>query len=282
MLSIIIPAHNEETVIARCLSAILTGAQPGELEVVVACNGCTDRTAEIARSFGPPVQVIEIPTASKTAALNAAEELATAFPRFYVDADVVLDLPSIRNMAEVLSRGDVHFATPSLQLDLSRSSWLVRAYYRVWTQLPYNCNHGQVGTGVYALSAAGRARFGRFPYVINDDGYVRLQFHDEERATINMAHSLVRTPRTVAALIRAKSRVRVGRVQLRQMFPRHSPAVPQSRSAIWRWLAHHPQLWFLTPLYGLITLVTHVRAGRVPRSTTEWSRDDSRDATGAA
>ncbi|HOQ87625.1 MAG TPA: glycosyltransferase, partial [Phycisphaerae bacterium] len=79
MYSIIIPAHNEETVIARCIRAIITGAAPGELEVIVACNGCTDRTAEIAREFGDPVRVLEIKTPSKVAALNAADAAATGF-----------------------------------------------------------------------------------------------------------------------------------------------------------------------------------------------------------
>ena len=44
--SVIIPAHNEESVIGRCLAAMLEGAQPGELEIIVVCNGCSDRTGE--------------------------------------------------------------------------------------------------------------------------------------------------------------------------------------------------------------------------------------------
>ena len=73
MISVIIPAHNEEVVITRCLQALLEDAPIDAMEVFVVCNGCTDRTAELARAQGYPVQVIEIPEASKVAALNAGD-----------------------------------------------------------------------------------------------------------------------------------------------------------------------------------------------------------------
>src|SRR5262245_58336894 len=49
MASVVIPAHNEARVIERGLSSLLEGARPGELEIVVVCNGCTDDTAARAR-----------------------------------------------------------------------------------------------------------------------------------------------------------------------------------------------------------------------------------------
>ena len=121
------PCPQRRPVIARGLRAIVTGADPGALEIIMACKGCTDRKSEVARDFGPPVCVIEVDRASKIAALNAAEELATGFPRFYVDADVVLDIESIRAMAAVPERGDAHFAKPSVQMNLSKATWAVRA-----------------------------------------------------------------------------------------------------------------------------------------------------------
>ena len=64
MVSVVIPAHDEEAVIGRCLDALFEGALPGELDVVVACNGCTERTAEIAGGYGPAVRVLESDTPS--------------------------------------------------------------------------------------------------------------------------------------------------------------------------------------------------------------------------
>ena len=45
MISVVIAAHDEESVLPRCLRALLDAAGPGEFEVFVVANGCTDRTA---------------------------------------------------------------------------------------------------------------------------------------------------------------------------------------------------------------------------------------------
>ena len=71
MLRVIIPAHNEEAVIGRCLGTLLAAAPPGALEVIVVANGCSDRTAATAAAFGPPdVRVVELGQASEHAAIH--------------------------------------------------------------------------------------------------------------------------------------------------------------------------------------------------------------------
>ena len=112
MVSVIVPAHNESESIARCLGSMTEGLAENGMQIVVVCNGCDDDTAEIARRFGPPVEVVELSTASKVAALRRGEEVAKGFPRFYVDADVLLPLESIRRVAEVLQRGPWLAAAP--------------------------------------------------------------------------------------------------------------------------------------------------------------------------
>ena len=99
MISIVVPAFNERSVIARTLKAMTGGAAPGELDVIVVCNGCTDDTASIARSFGPPVRVIETDIPNKTHALNLGDQAADSFPRLYADADVVITLDAVRRLA---------------------------------------------------------------------------------------------------------------------------------------------------------------------------------------
>ena len=76
--SVVIPAHNEEAVLARCLDALLEGTRPGQIEIVVAVNGSRDRTREIAESYGPPVIVVEVEQASKHIALNAGDDRVSA------------------------------------------------------------------------------------------------------------------------------------------------------------------------------------------------------------
>ncbi|MEO0477153.1 MAG: glycosyltransferase, partial [Planctomycetota bacterium] len=168
MISIVIPAYNEADVIERCLRALTDRPVDGGIEIVVACNGCKDNTAELARRFDESVKVVETQTASKIAALNLGDTHTTAFPRIYLDADVVIDLDTIEAVADVLRTEQALAAAPKMQVDLSRSSWPVRAFYHVWLKQPYH-QMGLIGGGFYAVSQAGRARFERFPSIIADD-----------------------------------------------------------------------------------------------------------------
>jgi glycosyltransferase involved in cell wall biosynthesis len=97
--SVVIPAHNEAAVIRRCLDALFTGIEPGNLEVIVVCNGCRDDTAAVVRSSGHPVQVLELERASKSAALRTGDRVAHTLPRLYLDADVLLSGSSARRVA---------------------------------------------------------------------------------------------------------------------------------------------------------------------------------------
>ena len=51
---VLVPAHNEESVIGRCLEAVDSDRRPDD-QVLVVADRCTDATAEIARSLGAHV-----------------------------------------------------------------------------------------------------------------------------------------------------------------------------------------------------------------------------------
>ena len=129
--SVVIPAHNEAAVIARTLSSVLSDAQPGEFEIVLVCNGCSDDTAECARNAAPEARVIETATASKTAALNLGIRFASFFPHIYLDADLEVSSKDLRALLRPLERGKAIAATGRMAVDLSGSSYWVRAFYRV-------------------------------------------------------------------------------------------------------------------------------------------------------
>jgi len=276
MISVIVPAHNEETVIAHCLESLLDGAQPSELEIIVSCNGCTDDTAKIARGFGAPVRVVETDIASKIVALNAGDEAAGSELRFYIDADVVIGFDSIRQMVAALERGDGLVAYPELRMDFGNATtWLVWAYYKVWTQLPYN--RTGVGTGVYALSPEGRTRFGAFPEVIADDAFVRALFQADERIRVKGAYSTVKPPANLRSLIKTKTRSRLGGYQLRDKFPDMRVLDAKSFREILGFLMKSPLLWLCMPVYVFVNWFTRLRARKQHKSVKpfHWERDES-------
>ena len=117
--SVIIPAHNEARVIDRCLRSMHRGSVTGELEIIVVCNGCSDETAAVAGRSVPGVRVVDLEHASKSAALNAGDAIATRFPRFYVDADVEVAIEAIRATAAELSAARALCAAPRPKFELA-------------------------------------------------------------------------------------------------------------------------------------------------------------------
>lgn len=201
--SVVIPAHDEAAVIERTLRALAPAAADGSLRVVVACNGCTDDTAERARRF-PGVVVAEVGEASKTAALRAGDALADGFPRFYLDADIEIPLASVHAVADALLAG-YPAGRPPLRYDLSDVTWAVRRFHAARVRIP-SVMQNLWGAGVYALSAQGRARFGDFPDVTADDMFVDALFARDEIAIPECEPVVVRVARTGRALVTVLSR----------------------------------------------------------------------------
>lgn len=270
--SIVIPAHNEEAVMARCLRSLLpTDGQV--LDIIVVCNGCNDRTAEIARGFGPQVRVIETDVASKHVALNLGDEAASAFPRIYLDADIVLSFDTVARLAETLRDDRWLAAAPMARFDTQGADWLVRAFYRIWRMHPY-FDHGMIGSGIYALSESGRRRFGRFPAITADDGFVRSQFTETERVTAKDCSFTVTTPRRFCDLLRIKTRSRRGNIELRERFPNAAVKTPgHGGRFVWR-LLQRPWTWPSLPVYLWLQWRTRVAARRSHAvGPTPWERD---------
>jgi glycosyltransferase involved in cell wall biosynthesis len=209
--SVVIPAHNEAEVIGRCLEALFTGVQPGELGVVVVCNGCSDDTATVARSSGHPVRVIELQSASKAAALREGDTAARTFPRLYLDADVVLSGSSARKVAERLNAGAVA-ARPPVVYRSTQSSRPVRSYFRARSHMP-SLLGSLWGAGVYGLSAAGRGRFGAFPDVTADDLWVNLLFQPGEVEIVDCEPVVVTVPRRTRDLMCVLRRTYKGKAE---------------------------------------------------------------------
>jgi glycosyltransferase involved in cell wall biosynthesis len=275
MISIIMPAHNESAVIARTLRAMTTDALPNELDVIVVCNGCTDDTAAIARGFGTPIRVIETALGNKTHALNLGDQVARAFPRIYVDADVVVTLSTIRALAERLERGGVIAVAPRPFFDLTGCSWPVRAFYDIRCRLP-SFGEGIGGSGVYALSQIARRRFNDFPSLVADDTYVRVQFNREERETLTSVKSIVFAPHTINDLIAIEARADFGTFELARLYPELWKNKGGSNYKTLISLFKHPLLWPGLLIYWCVRAIARRKArSRLRTNTFIWERDQT-------
>ncbi|MEO3816268.1 glycosyltransferase [Plantactinospora sp. B24E8] len=270
MTSVVIAAHNEAAVLGRTLRTLLAGAAPGEFEVVVVANGCTDGTADVARGV-PGVTVLELPAAGKPGALNAGDAAATAFPRIYLDADIGLATAGVRALVAALDEPGVLAAAPGRRLDTTGRPLLVRAYYAINGRHPAYRN-ALFGRGAIALSAAGRARFDRFPDVIADDLFLDAQFTEAEKREVTSVATVVATPRRTADLLRRLGRVRAGNATLRAADDQVRPA----RRTSWLVDVVLPRPWLLPAgvCYAGLTLLAAASARR-PGTRRQWGRDES-------
>lgn len=271
--SVVIPAHNEASVIAGNLSTLLDGTGPGRLEVVVVCNGCTDETADVARRLSG-VRVIEIPEPSKAQAVRVGNAAATAFPRVHLDADVALSGADVLVLAARLRDG-VHAVAPARSLPLDRSSWPVRSYYTVWEQLP-QVRRGLFGRGAVALSAEGQRRVDALPRVMSDDLAVSEAFTEAERRVVAEATVTVHPPRTTKDLVNRRVRVVTGNAQATDLGIRHSASVT-TPAVLGRMAARNPRVAVHLPVFLGIGLIARWRSRRAVRAGdfTTWLRDES-------
>ena len=249
----------------------MEGAPPGELEVLVVCNGCHDRTADVARRSAPGATVIEIPVASKVEALNVGDEHATHFPRFYLDADVELTYPALVSVARALTEEGVSCAAPRPLFDLKARPWAVRAFYAVLQGVPY-FSQDMVGTGVYALSAQGRDRFGAFPELIADDQFVQQLFDRSERRSVAGAHFVVHPPANLRGVLAMRARAYRGNRELARSGLALSEPPPSGLKSVLRRALVPAQAPAVAVYAGVNVVAKGLAYGR---SSSTWERDES-------
>jgi len=103
-LMVVVPSHNEELNIARCVGS-LAAATGDARDVIVVAHNCIDRTAEFARLAGARVEELNDPAlAGKGHALTHG--FRAAFERFGADAVMIVDADSTvsENMTQEAAR----------------------------------------------------------------------------------------------------------------------------------------------------------------------------------
>ncbi|MEU6138179.1 glycosyltransferase family 2 protein [Nocardioides sp. NPDC047086] len=270
--SVVVPAHNESVGLRGNLTALLEGVPAGTFEVVVVCNGCTDDTATAARSV-PGVRVLETPSASKALAVELGNAATTVFPRLHLDADVRLPGPDALRLVGAVAEPEVHAAGPAREVPTGASSWPVRAYYRVWQSLP-SVRDGLFGRGAFCLSAEGQARVDAQARLMNDDLVVSEAFAPRERRIVPDAVVVVQPPRSVADLVRRRTRVATGNSQADSHAVRHAST---SLSDLIKLGLRQPAVGLRVPVFLTITVIARWLSRRAVRAGdyTTWLRDES-------
>ena len=107
MISFIVPAHNEEAWVGRCVSAIRSAAEPlaEPHEIIVVDDASSDTTAAIARQQA--AQVVRVEHRQISATRNAGARQAHGDILFFVDADTLVNAPAIQSALRSIRAGAV-------------------------------------------------------------------------------------------------------------------------------------------------------------------------------
>jgi len=131
--TVLIPAHNEESVIVQTVTSVLLSDFPN-LRIVVVDDGSTDKTAELLEenfSRDPRVRIIHQVNRGKAAALNVALSHADTEFVVTIDADTEIEPDAIRNLIRHFSDPTVGAVAGNVKVG-NRSRWLTR-----WQALEY-------------------------------------------------------------------------------------------------------------------------------------------------
>jgi glycosyltransferase involved in cell wall biosynthesis len=228
-ISIIIPAFNEEKLLAASLRAVSTAAASAftaaglAWELVVCDNNSTDRTGEIARAEGAAVvfePVNQIGRARNTGAASASGRWL-----LFIDADSRPSRELLADAADVARRADVLLAGSTIAFD--EASAALRFACGCWNRVS-RLRRLVAGSFVFVRAAAFREIGGfdlKFFAGEEIDLALRLQKHvgrrDRQRTVILHRHPLLTSSRK----LRLYRKAELGRFLLKALFrPRKTTA----------------------------------------------------------
>ena len=260
--SVIIPAHNEEPCLRETLSNLFEQLASVELKVqiIVASDGSSDRTAAVAREFETRgVVVLEfLDQRGKSSVLNDAVAMATGDVLCLCDANVLIQPDALNSLIGRLADPSVGAVSGDVRLDSERSNFGIgeSLYYRL--ERGIQSGESRVGSlmgvdgGMYVMR---RKLFRPLPAgTILDDFAISM-------GIIRQGYRIVYEPRAVAHEVgtpfampefRRRIRVSAGSVQaLRQ------GSYPSWRQPVELWqFASHKLLRWLDGIWLIALLVS--------------------------
>jgi glycosyltransferase involved in cell wall biosynthesis len=134
MVSVIIAAHDEESVIERRLENLLALDYPADrLEILIASDASTDRTDELvetAAARDPRVRLLRYPRGGKLAAQNRAHHEARGEILAFSDANATWAPDALRRLVANFGDPDVAYVCGQLRLQRADGSNREGAYWR--------------------------------------------------------------------------------------------------------------------------------------------------------
>ena len=182
--TVVVAVRNEKGKLNRRIDNLLAQQYPDErLDIVIACNGSTDGTEDVARDIArrePRVRVLVTPPErGKSGAINAAIAEATSDLIVFADARQTFALDAVAKLVDPFTDPEVGAVTGRLLVRRAEQATVegVRLYWGLETRLrDAESRSGSVVGATGAIYALRRSVFpGVPPALILDDVYVPLR-----------------------------------------------------------------------------------------------------------
>jgi cellulose synthase/poly-beta-1,6-N-acetylglucosamine synthase-like glycosyltransferase len=167
--TLIVPAHDEEDVIAGRVENLLELDYPPErLEIVVASDASTDRTDEIVDTIAarePRVRLVRCPRGGKLATINRVHTEGRGEILAFTDANTRWERDALRKLVRAFADDEVGYATGQLRLRDADGTNREGAYWRyeLWLR-ESESRLGSITGGNGAIYAVRRRDFVPQPY----------------------------------------------------------------------------------------------------------------------
>jgi cellulose synthase/poly-beta-1,6-N-acetylglucosamine synthase-like glycosyltransferase len=257
--SLVIAAHDEEAVIEAKVRDALSLEHPRDrLEVIVASDGSTDATVELARKAGADL-VLDLPRSGKIATQNAAVEHAHGDVLAFSDANATWRPDALRALLAALADPKVGYACGQVRFADPDGSSQEGVYWRyeLWVRGLESAVAGvtagnggiyAVPRGAYVPLAASRSHDLSFPFELTKRGWRAVY------APAAIAEE--RLVPTIEGEFHRKRRMMQG---LWDIVVRDGMASPRGYPFLYAYeVASHRVLRYLSPLLHLLVFGTNI------------------------
>jgi len=122
MITILIPAYNEEKVIEITIESVINADYPKK-EIIVIDDGSTDRTLEIASRYKDQVKILHKENGGKASALNYGLVFTTGEIISIIDADTIIGRQALKQIAKGFSNPKVAAVAGNIKIR-NKMNWL--------------------------------------------------------------------------------------------------------------------------------------------------------------
>ncbi len=263
-ITIVIPTHNEESVISEKLENILSLDYPrNHLQIIVCDDASDDHTTEITRKFSSEgIELSEGTTrAGKVCALNRALGLATGEIFVITDADIIVSRDSLRELIANFADQNVGCVIAQTrmmvsELETSESGGLYWRYEALISQYESDLHSTVAASG--HLMGLRRELMQPIPEnVILDDFYLAMMTIRQGYRVISEPKAIVweRPTKVMGDEVNRRSRLTSGRYQILLMSRDY---FPQLSSLLRFQIVSHKFLRLGIPHFMILALVSNI------------------------